>query len=819
VLDSLTVAELGDLVAVPYAGKVLADLGATVEKIELIDPATGRQGDTARQVGPFPAGQADPEHSGLFSYLNAGKRGRSLDLGSDGWRSDLAELLRGADVVLLDDTIRRALGEVADPQRLLGLDPATIVVAVTPFGLTGPYAELAGTDLVCSAAAGISVGVGEPDRPPLPLPYFQADFQAGMAAAIGALLGVCARDRIGTGQLVEISEHEFLASMHTTYFLPRYIYGGGVVGYRAGRVGNGTPYPDTILECKDGLVALNTPQVAQWIRFVTLMGTPEWSTQPRYRNRRAMQWEYKDEVDALVEPWLRQHPKTELVEAFLDHHLPYAPVQTGTELVGHPHLQAREAIAAHEFSAGDGAGFVAPQRPYLVDGVRTGRARGRAPRLGEHDRTSRPEPPTPPVPEPVPGGARTPLAGVRVLDLGTAWAGGLVGRILGDFGADVVKIESRSHMDGSRMGRPIVVDDEAGVEAGDEGRWPDMQPGFHVHGRNKRSVLLNLRAAEALEVLTPLLLASDALVHNFSPGVLDRLGLAESTLREINPRLVVVGQSVAGQTGPLRRYIGYNSTVSALAGLAALVGYEDEEPIGRFQGMYCDVVSALTAVTATLAGLQAAARTGQGCTVDVAQWEATMAIGPFPLLHASITGTDPGPPGATSVLHAPHGNYRCADEDSWVAVAVTGDPQWTVLCGLMGRPELATDPRFTTHADRRANRIDLDAAVTGWTSGLAATDAAARLQERGIAAFAVCDIESVYFDEQLTGRGAFTEVDQPYVGVEPMPGVPWRCARTPGGVRRRAPLLGEHTEEVLRGLGGLDEQRFAALVEAGVIER
>jgi crotonobetainyl-CoA:carnitine CoA-transferase CaiB-like acyl-CoA transferase len=816
----MTVTELGDLVAVPYAGKVLLELGATVEKVELVDAGAGRRGDTSRRVGPFPAGHTDGEHSGLYSYLNAGKRGISFDLGADGWRADLPELIRGSDIILLDDAFRRTLGYAVDPHRLLELNPTAVVIVVTPFGLTGPYADLRGTDLVCSAAAGISVGVGEPDREPLALPYYQGDFQAGMAAGIGALLGIAARDRIGKGQLVDISEHEFLASMHTTYFLPRYIYGGGVVGYRAGRVGNGTPYPDTILECKDGLVALNTPQVAQWIRFVTLMGTPEWSTQRRYRNRRAMQWEYKAEVDALVEPWLRQRSKADLVELFLDHHLPYAPLLTGTELVSDPHLAAREAVSTYEFSAGDGSGFVAPQRPYLVDGARTtGRPRGRAPRLGEHDevpatrarRSARSAPATPTGDRP-----RTPLSGVRVLDLGTAWAGGLVGRILGDFGADVIKIESRSHLDGSRMGRPIVVDD---VEAGDEGAWPDMQPGFHVHGRNKRSVLLNLRADGVRDVLAPLVAGSDALVHNFSPGVMDRLGLAERTLREMNPKLVIVGQSAAGQTGPLRRYIGYNSTVSALAGLAALVGYEGEEPIGRFQGMYCDVVSALTAVTATLAGLQAVARTGQGTTIDISQWEATMAIGPFPLLQGSIVGADLTPPGADSPLYSPHGNYRCDGEDSWVGVAVAGDPQWTVLCELMRRPDLVADPRFADHDGRRVHREELDAEVTAWTAGQVATDVATLLQSRGIAAFAVCDIESVYFDEQLNDREAFTEVHQPHVGAEPMPGVPWHFAETPGGVWRRAPLLGEHTEEVLCGLGGLDRERFAALVEAGVIER
>jgi len=813
-LDGVSVAELGNLVAAPYAGKLLADLGADVYKFELCLSNSTDAGDIARRYGPFPTATPDDEHSGLFGYLNRGKRSIAVDADTDSLER-IDGILRGAEIIIVDDYFRRHYPPAGDAYDLSKRYPDSVIVAMTPFGLEGPLAHFNGNHEVCCAAGGVSFGVGEAQRGPLALPFFQGDFQAGLVAGIGALVGLFVRRRGGPGQVIDVSEHEVLASLHTAYFLPRYVYGGGIVGRRAGRTGGGTPYPDTILRCADGLVALNTPQRDQWKRFVDLMGNPPWAELPRYQDRRKMQWEYKAEVDDLVTRWLHKWTKKELVTMFLASRLPYAPLLKGEDLVSDPHLEARRAIAVYQHSAGDGE-FRAPDRAFRLGDESVHYPR-HAPRLGEHTNSvsALPYLPAAQLSAEWADGAQSPLSGIRVLDFGTAWAGGIVGRVLGDFGADVIKIESWSHMDGSRMGRPIIVDDVAG---GDQGNWPDMQPGFHVHGRNKRSIALNLRTPEALSVVNRLLASSDVAAHNFSPGVMDRLGLSRSSMHERNPHLIVVGQSAAGETGPLSSYIGYNSTISALAGLATQVGYPGEEPIGRFQGLYCDVTSALTTVVAILAALLARERGQVNLWADVSQWEASLAIAPNTLLEYTIVGTEARAEPAGSRIFGPCGNYPCSESDEWICISVYGDDEWQSLSLLMGHPELAQDRRFATRSARQAHHEDLDRIVSHWTVGFTLDAIVPLLQEVGIAAYRVCNIESVFIDPQLNARSAFVELEHPLVGLEPMPGVPWKLSATPGGVFRRAPLLGEHNREVLLGVLGLSENEFAELIRVGAVE-
>lgn len=806
-LTELVVAELGDFVAAPFAGKMLADHGASVTKLELVGNGVPRQGDLSREYGPFPHGERHPERSGLFSYLNANKKGISLDP-SSAYETALTKLLEPCDVILIDAYFQRHVPLLED-LRSFARDwvPEAVVVSMTPFGIDGPLASYHGHDLVCSAAGGISVGVGEPDRDPVALPFFQCDFQLGLSGAFAALMGVIGRAKAGGGQVIDVSEQEILAALHSAYFLPRYIFGGGIVGYRSGRVGGGTPYPDTVLPCEDGLIALNTPQREQWQRFIECMGSPRWAQLPRYQNRRAMQWEYKDEIDALVCEWLASRRKMDLFTEFVSRRLPYAPLMTGSDLLENDHLVSRGAIQTYTFSGG--GKFRGPAAVHEVDGRRPSKARS-APTLGQ-DNSSEASKPSPVRSRNMasyragPADGSGPLTGIRVLDLGTAWAGGLAGRYLADFGADVIKVESRTFMDGSRKGRPIGVDDTSG---GDEGKWPDMQPGFHVHSRNKRSITLNLKKHGALELFAQLIEKSDVLIHNFSPGVMDRLGLTSSFLLQTNPKLIVVGQSAAGTTGPLRDMIGYNSTIAALAGLAALVGYKGEEPIGRFQGLYCDVVSALTTAFGVLLGIIDREGTGKGHLIELSQWEAALALIALPLLQESIGDSRD----REDAMFFPSRNFPCLGEDEWIGISVdVRSPEWAALCTIVGRPDLKPDNGNA--------KEEIEGLVEDWSSTRDAETATKELQAAGIPAYRVCNIENVYFDPQLNARDAFVDVEQPLVGIEPQPSVAWHLDKTPGSVRRAAPRLGEHTDEILMEVLDLSEEVVADLVRLGVVER
>jgi len=806
-LADICVTEFGNDLSAVYAGKVLADLGATVLKVE-----GPERGDL-----PFAAGAVADESSGLHAYLNTGKRSitwESLGRGADG--PDLTSLLLWADIALVDRPWLRSVPEL-DPARVVDRAPHLAFVTVTPYGTTGPYSEWPATDLTISALSGMSVGVGEPDRAPLVMPFSQCEMNGGLFAALAAVTALVAVRRDERGQHVDVSTADVMASMFSGYFLPRFIYGGGLVGIRSGRNGTSMPYPGTVFRCADGLIRTDTPQIGQWIRLVELMGTPEWSQQSRYRNRRAMQWEYKEESDALVEPWFMARTKDELGQLFLESRLPYAPLLTAEDMERDPHLAEREAIVKLPTSDGT-TRFSAPAAPYRFSGQRP--VSRPAPSRGSSDEElaslvgSRSSERNVPAPAHDSASDAPPLRGVRIIDLGTAWAGGLAGRLLADYGADVLKIESWIHMDGSRLGKPIVVEDDTG---GDEGKWPDLQPGFHVHSRNKRSVTLNLKSDAGRDLLLRLVREADALIHNFPAGVMDRLGLSDDQLHAENDRLVVVGQNVAGAEGPKSGLIGYAGAVSALSGLAAWVGYEGEDPIGMFDGLYGDVVSATTTAFAALVALLDRDLHGRtDAAVDVSQWEASLALAGEGLIAQSLDGQTPISLGVSHPEYFPHGNFACAGHDQWVAVAVRSPQEWRALCRIIGREDLAT-PLESVDA-RRQRGDEVTGAIEFWSRGLDPEDATHVLVSAGVPAAPVLNIADIFGNEHFRARDLFIDVEHPLVGSEPMTGMPWKMSRTPGRVSRRAPLLGEHTEEVLKGIAGVSDAEYRELVDAGGIE-
>ena len=335
-LAGLKIVEYGHFISGPYCTKLMADLGAEVIKIE--DPVAGA--DDARRHGPFPDDVSHPEKSGLFLWLNANKKGIILNLRSTSRQQVLERLLKEADIFVKNDPPGRTSEISLDYETLCRINPKLIVTSISPFGQTGPYRKYKAYELNCSAAGGVSVASGDPDREPLVLPLFQTYFQAGAAAAGATLTAVLARDRIGRGQHIDISEVEVTANNLVGQHLTTYIY-RGLTGIRRGHHGGYFNYPCTCLPCKDGYVCLVAPQVSQWKRFIELMGVPEWSKEPRYRDRREMAESYPDEVDALLIEWLKKYTKEEIFAMCLERHIPFGPVRTIDEIARDPQLEAR----------------------------------------------------------------------------------------------------------------------------------------------------------------------------------------------------------------------------------------------------------------------------------------------------------------------------------------------------------------------------------------------------------------------------------------------------------------------------------------------
>ena len=332
-LNGVRVLELGEFISAPYCGKLLADLGADVVKVERVGA-----GDWARDYGPYPNDLPHRERSGLFLYLNADKRGVTLNLETPTGREMLAGLVSRFDVLVHNlhptemDRVR------LDYEGLRGHNEGLVMASITPFGLTGPYRNWKAYDINLAAGGGISEGLGSPDREPLTFGTPEVGYFAGVAAASSIVMALLARGDGGQGQHVDIAEIESMAGLYNGPEALMAVYQWRVTR-RTGHHALDFPYPNCILRCKDGYIFVGSPEGRQWRRLLELMGTPEWSQEPRFRNRTVMNNEYADEVDGYVEEWLLQHTKAELLEMALEHRIPLAPVRGFDEVRHDPSLE------------------------------------------------------------------------------------------------------------------------------------------------------------------------------------------------------------------------------------------------------------------------------------------------------------------------------------------------------------------------------------------------------------------------------------------------------------------------------------------------
>ena len=375
-LAGIKVVELGSFIAAPYAAKLLADMGADVVKIE--HPFTG---DVARQHGPFPNDEPHPEKSGLFLFLNTNKRGVTLDVTSPTGRHVLRRLLQDADILI--ESLPRAVVEEygLDYPGLTQGNERLIVVSVTPFGRTGPWSRYKGHAINVTAASGLSLQMGNLDRPPLTLPLSLADYAGGLSGAIGAQMALFARRKTGRGQHVDAATLDILTTVQRPMDLAVFL-SMGRIPRRKGHHRDGHVYPHTIMRCKDGYVAVTAIEGSQWKRFLEIMGMPAWASDPKYRDRWQVAERYAEEVDALVEPWMMEHTREEIFNVCRANRVPFCPVMTVDEVVRHPHFQERGFTTTVEHPV---AGRVtAPGAPFQLSRT-PWQVRCPAPLLGQHN--------------------------------------------------------------------------------------------------------------------------------------------------------------------------------------------------------------------------------------------------------------------------------------------------------------------------------------------------------------------------------------------------------------------------------------------------
>ena len=798
------------------AGKMLADLGADVVRVE------PPEGSALRRLPPFAEDVPDLERALAWWAYAAGTRSVVLDLETADDRTRFLSLVRCADFLLeslppgtLD---RLGLGWPAlhrENRRL-------ILVSISPFGQAGPHRDWRGPELVTQAMGGMVYAVGDPDRPPVRVGGRQASCQAAGQAVLGALVAHFEREQTGEGRWVDASaQHAALNTLLSASAMPAL---HGFTPHREGSAVRTSGFRRRILfRAKDGFVALTVGggvlSGAMMTALVKWMA--EEGMAPDFmRERDWVKWDNAyllaegargqadiDHVSDAVASFVGARTKAQLYEAALQRGLLIAPVDDIGDLVDDRQLAAR--------------GFFVPvaepraRRAVLMPGAwarlsRTPlRAPTPAPRLGEHTgEVLREWPAASPravTDAPRPPRIPRPFEGLRVVDFAWVATGPLTGRLLAEYGADVIRLESAKRLDPGRTLTPWA-----------EGKsGPNRSQGFANYNAGKRSVALDLAKPEARDLARRLIATADVVIESFSAGTTGRWGLDWATLSREHPGLIYLSSCQQGQTGPHAHYRGYGSLAAALAGFYSVTGWPDREP-AMVYGAYTDFVAHHFASAAVLAALDHRRRTGEGQHIDLSQLEASLHFLAPEILEYTVNGRVARSSGNADPLLAPHAIYPCraSEGERWCAIVCEDDAQWHALVEAMGKPEWALDPRLGTAAGRKAHEAMLDARLAEWTATQSAVALTERLQSAGVAAGVVESCADLHRDPGLAARRAFAWVEHPEMGRTPYE--TWAFRMGDDTAPRRAPLLGEHTHEVLTQVLRLSPDEIARLVAAGV---
>lgn len=775
-LGELRVVEISDRIAGSYCGKLLVDTGAQVRKIE------PPQGDPLRRYSATCSPVQGPA-SPLFSYLNAGKCSLSLTPNSAQYLAELA----AADIVIVTASRSQASALGIDPQRLLADCGRAVIVTISDFGWTGPFAERAATEFTLQAWAGSPGFRGDPAGPPISIGGNLGEYMGGVFAAFGALTVRRRVEHGGPGEHLDLSMLEAMTLMQSSEWLHSQLLQVGPV--------RRTLEVPSIEPAKDGFVGITMVTGQQWLDFAAMVECPQLEEIPQLRFQIG-RWEYRDLIRELIGPWMAERTVKEIVELGQLFRLPIAALGTGATIRDTEYVTERGVFVPNP------AGFHQPRPPWLMSRCAPAPV-GATPVLGAADSESAWQQreltgQSSPV--------GLPLHGVRIVDLTAFWAGPAATHLLAAFGADVVKVESIQRPDGIRYsgGMRTDVDD-----------WWEYGWVFHAMNTNKRSVTLDLGSDEGRRLLRRLAADADVVIENFSPRVMDHFGLTADVLLEVNPKLVVARMPAFGLDGPWRERVGFAPTMEQIGGLTWVTGLPEAPPVTP-RGA-CDPLAGVHAAFAVLAALSFAERTGLGQQVELPMVETvlnTTAIQPIENEVYGKTLSRRGNRGHGGVLQ---NIYRCAGADDWIAVSVADDRQWEALVEVMDRPSWC-DEELATAAGRQGRADEIDAALQDWFAGQTLESTVEWLAAVGIPAAPVISPSLVTDNPQLRARGFFESLHHPRTGTNLYPTPPFALlAGQREWLLRPPPTLGEHNEEILRDGCGLTEDELARLAAGGVI--
>ncbi|MDH3213743.1 MAG: CoA transferase [Myxococcales bacterium] len=765
-------------------GRLLADLGADVIRVE---PPGGA---ASRRLPPF---APDGGTSLYFAVRNAGKRSVALDVESVAGRERLHGLLAAADVCVESFAPGFLTANDLDPAALVERTPGLVLVSISDFGQTGPYRDHRGTDAIGFAMGGLMHRAGIFEKPPLVAPGALAYDAAGVTAAYAALLAFWKRLATGRGQHVDVSVMESVANL-SDWALPSY----SVMQNAMPRAGAGIY---TLYRCADGFIRMIILVEHHWRALLDWIGNPEALRDPALNGFIARLLKM-DTIVPVIEGFFRDRKKVEVAREAQARGIPATPLLTPAEVLANEHSVARGSFRRLEVAEGLEAEI--PSGFFTIDGERAG-PRTRPPRAGEHGDAgfaARSEPAGVATDGPAAAADGHPLRGLRVLDFGIGAAGVEVGRLLAEYGAEVIKVETRRAPDFIR----IIL-----------GSF--MNPCFASSNRSKLGFGVNLKSEAGRALVMRLVELSDVTIENNGTGVMERLGLGPAALHAINPRIVSFSSQMLGSSGPWKDWIGYGPSTHPVCGLQYLWNYpEDADRPAGSTNIHPDHLVGRLGAFAVLAGLIRRQRTQRGMHADAAQFEAALGLLGDLLAQESV---DPGavrPQGNASPRAAPWGCYRCAGEDEWCVVNVGRDGEWAGLRAALGDPEWARREEYARAEGRVAKRAEIDRQLEAWTATRRPREVMETLQAHGVPAGIVAHAAHHFEDPHLGARGYRRPLDQPGIGPILVEGPAFRGSDLPEPIVKPAPRLGEHTREIASRLLGLSDAEIAEQIEAGVLE-
>jgi len=766
-------------------GRLLSDLGAEVIRVE---PPNGSD---SRSLPPLVG-----DHSLFFTFRNAGKLSVGLDLSITKDVERFEELLAHSDV-LIDSAEPGTRDDSLSPETIAKRHPHLIVTSITAYGRTGPYAGRDVPNAVLDATGGMAFKAGAADREPLLPPGNVADDTASMHGVFAIECALLQQIETGAGQLIDLSVNEACAQI-ADWSLSNWTRSldAGSPSLDS-RIGPGPVY--TILPCLDGYVRLVIIAPRHWKAMRAWLGEPDYLQEPEYETFMGR----FGIADAILNPLYTELFSTmtmlEVSEQCQDRGIVCTPILKPSDVLANPHFEARGSFDQVKLDGGTSTMSLASGF-FEINGARIGPT-GPPPAVpGQDTKTVFASLGDPrPAPESTPSGR--PLAELKVMDFGHGGVGVEASRLLAEYGADVVKIESRSYPDFIRV-----------VLGG------EMSPSFATSSRSKRSVGVDAKSPEGAKFLRRMARRADIAIENNSTGIMDSMGLGFADLHAENPALTMMSSQLMGSRGPWATWSGYGPNTQVTGGMTHLWNYEGDDAPAGSMSIFPDHFAGRTGAVAALAGVLGRKLHGdQGIHVEVCQVEQVINVMADLLAKESL---DPGSVvarGNHNDRGTPWGLYQCVDGDNWVAICTRNDRDWRGLAEAMGSPEWAMTDEFAVVAGRRERENEIDALISAWTGVHSVAYVVDACLTEGVPAGPMLNSEGQYHDAHLRARGFVVELDQPPIGKMTFEGPAFQATGMDGPDIRPAPGLGAHTREVAKETG-YDDDEIDELLAAGVLE-